>query len=310
MRPIAGLTGLSEPLVPFLAANVHAFTRSDIVTRWSRRQLDAGLRSDAIVRFLPDVYCGTRHHREGVVHGEASNLWAPRALVTGALAMDLYLGTAFARGHVDLVTNNGNTLHPPKWVSVHQIGRELARGMPRSVSCTVPERAVLDAWRFAPPVRRVGLLYEALWRRACTPAQLAREIRRAPRVSGRRSLLRLLADFADGATSPLEVRARREVFTGPSFCEFEWQAGLRAGHRLARADMLHREAMLVVELDGERYHSTTDALTSDRERDVDLAAAGYLTVRFGWSDVTRRPHWCRERLLAVVASRLPHAGIR
>ncbi|NYI42159.1 endonuclease domain-containing protein [Demequina lutea] len=310
MRPIAGLTGLNGPLVPFLDANPHAFTRADLVTRWSRRQLDAGLHADVIVRLLPGVYCGTPHAQEGWVRGEALNLWAPRALVTGALALDLYAGTAFAAGHVDLVTNNGDTLHPPDWVRVHQIGRALASGMPRSVSCTVPERAVLDAWRFAPPGRGEGLVYEALWRRICTPTQLTREIARAPRVPGRRSLLRLLADFDDGATSPLEVRARREVFAGVRFREFEWQAELRVGHRRAMADMLHRVAMLVVELDGKRYHSTGDALASDRERDVDLAAAGFLTVRFSWADVTRRPHWCRERLLAILAARLPSAGSR
>jgi very-short-patch-repair endonuclease len=310
MRLIAGLTGLNGPLLPFLDANPHAFTRADLVTWWSRRQLDAGLRSEAISRLLPGVYCGTRHARDGVVKGEALNLWAPRALVTGALAIDLYAGTTLASNHVDLVTGNGDTLHPPQWVRVHQIGRAPASGMPRSVRCTVPERAVLDAWRFAPPGSGEGLLYEALWRRTCTSTQIVREIARAPRVQGRRSLLRLLADFNDGATSPLEVRARREVFNGSRFREFEWQAELRIGRRVALADMLHRAAMLVVELDGERYHSTRDALASDRERDVDLAAAGFLTVRFGWADVTRRPQWCRERLLAILAARLPSAGSR
>ncbi len=310
MRSIAGLTEIDGPLVPFLEANPHAFTRAELVAGWSRRQLDAGLRSDAISRLLPGVYCGTRNAQDRVVKGEALNLWAPRALVTGALAIDLYAGTTFAASHVDLITNNGDTLHPPDWVRVHQIGRTRSSGMPRSVSCTVPERAVLDAWRFAPPGSGANLVYEALWRRTCTSTQLTREIARAPRVQGRRSLLRLLADFNDGAISPLEVRARREVFTGRRFREFEWQVKLRVGHRVALADMLHRAARLVVELDGERYHSTSDALENDRERDVDLAAAGFLTVRFGWSDVTRRPQWCRERLLAILATRLPGAGSR
>lgn len=308
MRLIAGLTGLNGPLVPFLEANPHAFARADLVTGWSRRQLDAGLRSGAILRLLPGVYCGTRHAREGVVKGEALNLWAPRALVTGALAIDLYAGTTLAGSHVDLVTHNGDTLHPPHWVRVHQTGRTRASGTPRSVSCTVPVRAVLDAWRFAQQGSGANLVYEALWRRTCTATQLTREIARAPRVQGRRSLLRLLADFNNGATSPLEVRARREVFTGRQFREFEWQVNLRVGRRVALADMLHRAARLVVELDGERYHSTSDALVNDRERDVDLAAAGFLTVRFGWSDVTQRPQWCRERLLAILATRLPGAG--
>ncbi len=310
MRTIAGLTGLGGPLVPFLAANAHPFTRSDLVTRWSRHQLDAGLRNDDIVRILPGVYCGAAHSREPPVKGEALNLWVPRALVTGTLAMDLYAGTTFTARHVDLVTNNGDTLHPPGWVRVHQTGRVLASWMPRSVTCTLPQRAVLDAWSFAPPGRGEDILYGALWRHTCTPTQLARELARAPRVPRRHALLRLLANFADGATSPLEVIARREVFIGPRFREFEWQVELRVGHRKALADMLHRAAMLIVELDGERYHSTHEAVADDRERDVDLATAGFLTVRFGWVDLTQRPKWCRERLLAIIATRLPRAGSR
>ncbi len=83
---------------------------------------------------------------------------------------------------------------------------------------------------------------------------------------------------------------------------------LRVGSRRAYADMLHRGAMLVVELDGERYHGPRKAQQLDRTRDTDLAAAGYLTVRFGWDDVVYRPAWCRERLLAVVAARLSPPG--
>jgi very-short-patch-repair endonuclease len=72
--------------------------------------------------------------------------------------------------------------------------------------------------------------------------------------------------------------------------------------------MLHRRAAVVVELDGDRYHSTRQARDNDRERQTDLAAAGFMVIRFGWRDVADRPAWCRERLLRSVNARLARAG--
>ncbi|WP_062132144.1 endonuclease domain-containing protein [Demequina aestuarii] len=183
-----------------------------------------------------------------------------------------------------------------------------ARGLPQGVSCTVPERALLDAWRYAAPADRRNLLYEALWARVCTWQALARESARSPRVAGRRDLDRVLRWFKEGATSPLEVRAKHETFADARFRDFEWQADLRLASRRATVDMLHRAAKVVVELDGDLYHSAREARDHDRDRQNDLAEAGYLTVRLGWDDIVRRPERSRQRVLAVVAGRLSRPG--
>jgi len=52
-------------------------------------------------------------------------------------------------------------------------------------------------------------------------------------------------------------------------------------------DLLWEEPMLVVELDGRRYHAHRARL--DAERDVHLSAHGYRVRRFGWGDVTAGP---------------------
>ncbi|WP_160297584.1 endonuclease domain-containing protein [Demequina salsinemoris] len=183
-----------------------------------------------------------------------------------------------------------------------------ASGGPDGVNCVVPELALLDAWRCTAPAERRAVLWEALWARACTWRQLKRELDRAPRVSGRRDLERVLGWFAEGATSPLEVRAKHEVFTGARFSEFEWQTEVVLPTRRPTVDMLHRRAMVIVELDGDIYHSTRTARDADRNRQTDLAAAGFVVVRFGWWDIVDRPEWCRERLLTVVAGRLTRPG--
>lgn len=299
----------AEPaLAAYLRHNAHAFTRAHLVARWSRHQLDQALSIGAAVRLVPGIYAYADHRRDAVVMGEAVNLWAPRGLVTGGLALHLYSSGLHLPEVADLVVPNGDRMDAPSWVRVHQTGPLSQSGAPRAVRCTTPERALVDAWKYAAPRDRRHLLYEALWARVCTWRQLHREMTGAPRVAGRRDLERVLSWFAAGATSPLEVRAQHETFADARFGEFEWQVDLRLGSRRVTADMLHRRAMVVVELDGERYHSSRSDRMSDRRRDVDLAAAGYLTARFGWDDVVGRPQWCRERLLAIVTARLKRAG--
>ena len=304
MRTVPTTANANASLGAFLRTNRHAFTRAELLARWPRSALDRDLREGGTVKLLPGIYCGGDHVGDPVVMGESVNLWAPSGLVTGKLALHLYSPTLRVPSSAEVLVPHGRHVRAPAWMQVHQIGLPRASGSAQGVRCVVPERALLDAWHFAAPLARRSLLYEALWSGACTWRQVTRELRRAPRVPARRELERTLAWFAKGATSPLEVRARRDVFAARCFHEFEWQASLTVGSRKAVADMLHRAAQVVVELDGARFHDVPGTWRADRVRDVDLAAAGYVTIRFGWDDVVRRPNWCRTRLSEVVASRI------
>ena len=308
MRLIPGLTALSGDLPSFLAANQHAFTRAELLARWSRHSLDAALRRGQAVRLLPGVMSAPAHAGTPVVRAESAALWAPRAVLTGAAALHLYSETLPAPARVDLVLARGDHMRPPTWICAHQSGPVLGTISVRGIESAPMERALLDAWRYAPSAERRTVLWEALWARVCTWRQLEREAERASRIAGRRDLERVLGWFAEGATTPLEVRAKHEVFLGAPFAEFEWQVPIALPHRRPTVDMLHRRAMVAVELDGDRYHSSRRARDDDRERQTDLTAAGFAVLRFGWNDITRRPTWCRERLLATVAGRLGAPG--
>ncbi len=308
MRPSLASHAVTSTLSSYLRDTAHAFTRAELVAAWSRVRLEHAVRDGTVVRVVPGVYCGETQRRHPVVMGEALNLWAPRALVSGTLALHLHAPALPAPRFADVVVPHGHHLRAPEWVRLSQAGPHGATYFEQGIRCVAPPRAVLDAWRHAAPRDRREILYGALWEQVCTWRELRRALERTPRVSGRRDLERVLGWFADGATSPLEVRARYSVFAGPRFADFTWQADLRVGRRTIRADMLHRAAKIVVELDGARYHSAPDAHASDRSRDVDLAAAGYVTVRLGWNDVVDRPRWCRSRVLAIVAARLGRPG--
>jgi very-short-patch-repair endonuclease len=68
-------------------------------------------------------------------------------------------------------------------------------------------------------------------------------------------------------------------------------------------DFVWEAAKLVVETDGRGSHATRRAFQDDRDRDSLLAAHGYLTLRFTWFDVTRRPGVVAHRLRRVLAAR-------
>ena len=293
-----------QTLSNFLDASAHAYARAELTSRWSRNSLDTALRSGTATRLLPDVYSSRNHARASTVRGEALNLWAPQGLVTGALAASLYLPHREPPAVADLVVVHGQHLRAPAWVRLHQTTKLPTWADVNGVACTSPARTALDLWRYATPKDRRGELYAALWDRLCSAEDLITEVQGTARVVRRRELLALLVNFTSGATSPLEVMARRDIFADARFAEFEWQVPLRLGGRIAVADVLHRRARLVVELDGQRFHSSPEARQADHLRDIDLLAAGYSTFRVTWADATRRPEWCRQKLLAAVRSRL------
>ena len=56
-------------------------------------------------------------------------------------------------------------------------------------------------------------------------------------------------------------------------------------------DFVWRDARLIVEVDGYRYHRSPSQFESDRERDVMLVLAGWQVLRFTWTQLTRRSPW-------------------
>lgn len=308
MRFLPGLTALDAPLATFLAENCHAFTRAELLDIRTRTSLENTLRSGEAVRILPGIYAGADHARAPLVRGEAINLWHPGGLVTGSLALHLYSAHLPEPPGGTMRVTHGSHPRTPAWLRSIQGAEVRAWRAPQGVDCTLPELALLDAWRLAPPHTRRNLVWEALWQRVCSWRQLAVALERTPRLPQRVVLEQMLRWFKAGATSPLEVRARFDTFTGPAFADLEWQVWLDLGVRQLRADGFHRASRTTLEPEGDAYHSTRAARDADRARRTDLIAAGYAPVHFGWRDIADRPGWCRERLLTTIANRTSLLG--
>ncbi|MEX0913472.1 MAG: hypothetical protein WDZ57_00840 [Demequina sp.] len=292
---------MSESPVPF--------TRDQLVALSSRRTLDRALAEHLLVRILPGIYVAHRHRDHARVRTLAVARWMPKpALISGASALHLMDSSYPEPSRVSVVVPYGMRLRAPGWVQTRSINPVVSRRLVQGVRCVPPEFAVIDGWRRAPQRDRAGLFYEALWRRMVSPDSVADTLAAVPRVTGRRELEHLLDECSFGATTPLEVYARRYVFTGSAFRDFEWQAPVVARGINRRIDVLHRHAGVAVELDGARYHSGESQRLRDIERDAELASAGIMTIRLTFQDLRARPAWCREHVLNAVNTRLARPG--
>ncbi len=137
----------------------------------------------------------------------------------------------------------------------------------------------------------------ACQRRLTTPERLARRLEERTRVRRRRLIRTVLVDASQGVTSHLELRALRTVFR-PHGLPFQLQA--RLGARIA--DAMCREFAVIVELDGRVGH-TEEGAFRDRHRDNLHAAAGLVTLRFGWWDLVNDPCGVAQEIRAVLVAR-------
>ncbi|MGC4176116.1 DUF559 domain-containing protein [Demequina sp.] len=253
---------------------------------------------------MPGVIAHRALATEPRVRGLALALWNPQLHVTGALALHLMASGLRAPATAYAVVPYGVRLAPVDGVVVWQRAPILTSQLPQGVRCVAAERALVDAWQAASPSSRDTVVYEALWARATTAKAALRELARMPRVKNRGALRCILDAVSAGMTSPLEAIARTQVFTGPEWQDIEWQARIEDSSTFRRADALLRRARVILEFDGHKYHGSAEARERDRRRDIELAAAGYITIRFTHDDLTRRPAWCRETVRQVVRARL------
>lgn len=146
--------------------------------------------------------------------------------------------------------------------------------------------AILDLTDRMPPGQAVSMVSVAVQSRLTTADRLRRRLDRRSRHAHRSLMVELLADVAEGAESPLEVRYVRTVERPHGLPEGDRQNSHR-GLPHCR-DVKYVRFCLVVELDGRDAHLGKGRFR-DMRRDNLHALLDELTLRFGWFDVSDRP---------------------
>lgn len=191
-----------------------------------------------------------------------------------------------------------------RWAVVVRTRRGLAQ-CARS-GCWPPRTSVEDT---VLDLSQRGTADEAMsWVARACQRRLTSTRRLATALAGRKRhrwgvlLRQVLADVAAGAESVLELRYISGVERphGLPTATRQHRSG-RAG-RQWRDDNAYREQRVLVELDGRLGHAG-DGAFRDRSRDNGALVEGWVTLRFGWADVTQRPCLVAADVASVLRSR-------
>ena len=225
-------------------------------------------------------------------HLSAARRWG---LPVGAVDRPHVTGPRSHRRSVELAV-----IHEPRSLAPTHV--TVIDGIP----ITTPARTVFDVanLRGVHPERVERLLDGALSRGLTTLPRLRAVLSELP-TRGRRGrvLMRSLIDDRADGTVPVESNLEFR------FASLARQAGIRSLERqvdlgdgsdwIGRVDFVDRAARLIIEVDGERFHSSLTDVDRDRRRQRRLERAGWTVVRFSDVDVWHRGQSVVERLRAM-----------
>lgn len=267
--------------------------------------LEAAVTRGELTRVLPGQYANAVHGDSWTVRSLATCMWMPPGgALTGRAAL-------YAQGYIDdvpdvidVVVPRGRHRKGPDWMRIvsqtHPID---ALVTPDGLITAQPELAVIHAFAREPEYSRATLVYSACAGGRVDPGRVRELLERLPRVARRRVLERLLDHAADGVESFLEERGATKVLTGTAFSDVIRQHRLVVQREAFRLDAYDPATRTAFEFDSETWHGKPEQREYDLRRDALLAGVGILTTRFGYWDVMRRPKWCRQVALKVLAQR-------
>jgi hypothetical protein len=146
-----------------------------------------------------------------------------------------------------------------------------------------------------------SLVCSALQRRLTTSAKLADAMRKRTKLRWRNELSEAIGAIDGGVHSVLEYRYVHRVERPHGLPAAARQAKLVDDGRTRYLDNLYRGYGLCVELDGQQAHPE-DQRWQDQRRINAITEQGLTTLRYGWTDIARRPCQTAAQISAVLVN--------
>lgn len=229
----------------------------------------------------------------------------PRAVLSHRSAAALWGLTGSGQARID-VTAPGRRGRAPVGIAAHRHGslRANDRTSIRGIPCTSLARTLLDFAAVATPDELRKAIAQAEILRVFDLAAVREALRRSRRRRGVARLRRALAMHdprSERLQSELEHRflalCTRARLPAPEVNVPMVFDGIRI-----EVDFLWRDAGLIVETDGRRYHDTMSAFEDDRRRDQLLVLNGWRVIRCTWRQVVGDPEGLAHTLRAILGS--------
>lgn len=258
--------------------------RTGDLLRWgaTRHQLRSAVDAGSLVRVRKGLYALPDAPPEYIA---ALGMNARLTCASAAPHHGLWLLTPPGRLHVSCVGRNGGRYvnHQFRTVEPH----------PLLPICGVVD-TLLHALQCLPAVE-AAVVVESSLRRGDTVKPFLEARLQGNRNGKARAALELVTGCGESA---LEVVARI-LFRGAGFyCETQVPI---AG--VGRVDFV-LEGFVVVEVDGDKYHSDRGARNRDRRRNNELIARGYLYLRFSYEDIMYHQDYVLDRIRVVLSGRV------
>lgn len=251
----------------------------------------ARARSGRYQRLLPGVYAV--EEPTPLTWPCAVTRWKPSAVLSHRTAAWLW-GLGEQPAVVEATVGATTSVRGPAEVRLHRRRLEPREVTSyRGMATVTPERALLDLHS----VERGPELERLVDDCPLNPHVVAQLLERSSGTWGVVPARRQLRLSAPGtASEPERVLSRALVLRG---CRLEPNA--RVGRY--RADLLHRRARVIVEVDGRAHHSAPVVFVSDRVRQNALQLDGWLVLRYAAATVLGAVDPVADEVVAVVRRR-------
>lgn len=299
------------PKLPEALQGTAEFQRG-MITR--KQAFEAGLTRSAISARVASghwqrIHPGIFATFSGPPH-RAAHLWAallragPGATLSHLTAAELNGLTRRAELPIHVTVPIGRRVESAPGIVIHRSARILEARHP----CQAPQRTrveetVLDLAQAARNFDdALGWACVACGGRLTTAQRIRAAMSQRARLRFREPLELALDDIAAGTHTVLEHRYLRDVERPHGLPRAERQVRTVRGSKVEYRDALYREYLVAVETDGRLAHPA-EARWSDVRRDNAAATDGIITLRYSWSDVTRRPCSVAAEVGSVLAQR-------
>lgn len=280
--------------------------------------LACGMSDDVVYRLVkkglwrrrfPGVYVITASGSTWRQELMAAQLWVgSAAAVSGASAAALWRMPGFSEGPVELATtgcrqsSHGVTVHRVKALPRHEVG------LLGALRVTTAARTLLDLSRICDPETFEIVFHDCLYRRLISLERMRRMSHRhtGPGAAGApllRELLTIYRDDSSPAESPLEVFARRAIATAKLPPPVR-QHRILIDVRSYRIDLAYTAAMIAIELEGYRWHSSRLGWDRDKAKEKALRTAGWTVVVGTYEAVRIDPSVFVDEVAGAVGARL------
>ncbi|WP_212827906.1 DUF559 domain-containing protein [Catellatospora sp. TT07R-123] len=282
--------------------------RHDVLRTVPEYELAWAVRAGHVLRPLPRTFLLPGVVADPVaVIGAAMTYAGVPAAVSHLSALRLWGLPVPEASWVHLMTGETRHLRGAPGVRVHRregFGLEPPEVVTRvGLPVTRIEDAIVDSWPLLDGEAKRAPAITAVAMRMTTPQRLSEALERAPRLAGRRHLVRLIGLLDVGCRSPLELWGHDHVFVGRPFAGLRRQVAVRLEDRTVYLDLLDEQTGLNIELDGAAYHSSRQDRERDLRRDAALTALGFTVVRYSAARLYREPQIVRAEVLRMLTRR-------